>query len=69
MMDDRFLLLIRKFRAENECSTDRLICNPVLRYRFLDLVGVPTGGSEEYTALWGVVSARKSRLLSMKKVA
>lgn len=56
------------FRAENRLvSLDRMLCDPVLRHKFLEHCCPGHTHHDEFDILWGLMALRKRKQLAPKK--
>lgn len=55
------------FKAIHNCSVDRMVCDPTLRRKFLDVVRAETNISDERHVLWTVMNSRKAKRLKNSK--
>lgn len=49
------------FKEIHKCSVDRMVCDPALRRKFLDVVCAQTNISDERHVLWTVMNSRKAK--------
>lgn len=52
-----------EFERLNKCSVDRMLCDPLLRSRYLSLVRRELADDDEFSVLWHTVGLRKKKSL------